>query len=199
MTHALIIIDLIEDYFDASIWPESAIPGKREAIVGATNEAVEICRSRGVPIVWIRQEFKSDFSDAFPHAKKGGRRYALRGTPGAALMRELDVRPTDANVAKTRFSAFYGTDLEEDLRGQRISTVILAGITTAWCVRSTAVDAYQMGFDVILASDCMAAFDDAAHRESLAAMNGYIATCLTNIELDGYLDALKPISGARGK
>jgi len=70
-----------------------------------------------------------------------------------------------------------------------VSTVILAGITTPWCVRSTAVDAYQREFDVILASDCMAAFDEASHVESLTAMDGYIATSLRNAEIEQRLDS----------
>lgn len=189
MDCALIVIDLIEDYFDASIWPESALPAKRGELVRAGNDLVRICRERGVPVIWIRQEFRPDFSDAFPHARRAGMRYAIAGTRGAALASGLDVRPDEAELVKTRFSAFYGTTLDDLLVEMGVSTVILAGITTAWCIRSTAVDAYQRDFDVILASDCMAAFDEASHVESLTAMDGYIATSLRNAEIGQRLDS----------
>jgi nicotinamidase-related amidase len=171
MNHVLIVIDLIEDYFDASIWPTSVIPSKRSDLTQRANELAGLCRSRSVPVVWVRQEFRPDFSDAFAHARHTGTRYAIQGTPGAALLKELDVGPSDHILTKTRFSAFHGTKLEAWLAEYEVSTVILAGITTAWCVRSTAVDAYQRDYRVILAADCMAAFDEAAHRESLLMTN----------------------------
>lgn len=187
---ALIIIDLIEDYFDASIWPASALPARRRELVTAGNDLVRICREQNVPVIWVRQEFSADMSDAFQHARRAGMRYAIAGTRGAALASGLDVKPGEAELTKTRFSAFYGTTLDDLLVEMGVSTVILAGITTAWCVRSTAVDAYQRDFEVILAKDCMAAFDEASHVESLAAMDGYIATSLRNAEIEQRLDSL---------
>jgi nicotinamidase-related amidase len=106
-------------------------------------------------------------------------RYAVEGTPGAALLDGLHVEPSDLVIAKSRFSAFHDTELDNWLNRLQCSRVILAGITTAWCVRSTAVDAYQRDLDVILASDCMAAFDVQSHKESLAAMDGYVARSMS--------------------
>jgi nicotinamidase-related amidase len=196
---ALIIIDLIEDYFDATIWPASALPARRRELVTAGNDLVQICREQNVPVIWVRQEFSADFSDAFPHARRAGTRYAIAGTPGAALAAGLEVRPDEAVLTKKRFSAFFGTGLNELLVDLQATTVILAGITTAWCVRSTAVDAYQRDFEVILATDCMAAFDEASHRASLAAMDGYIATCMTNAEVADRLDLLQRMPGAAAR
>ncbi|MGA7304692.1 MAG: cysteine hydrolase [Rhodothermales bacterium] len=199
MNHALIFIDLIEDYFDRGIWPDSDLPDRRSELMAAANELSRICRARGVPVVWIRQEFSADFSDAFLHARRAGTRYAIAGTPGAALAAGLEARPDEAVLTKKRFSAFFGTGLNELLVDLQATTVILAGITTAWCVRSTAVDAYQCDFEVILATDCMAAFDEASHRASLTAMDGYIATCMTNAEVADRLDLLHRIQGAAAR
>ena len=183
MNAALIVIDLIEDYFDTSIWPSSVIPFRRSILARSTNELVYGCRSAGARVIWVRQEFDEDMSDAFLHARSGGMRYAIRGTPGSRLLGEFELSEDDETLTKRRFSAFFETRLHARLSELDVSTVILAGITTAWCVRSTAVDAYQRDYEVIIASECTAAFTEAAHRESLEAMDGYIADALSNAEI----------------
>lgn len=183
MKEVLLVIDLIEDYFDRAIWPESAIPDARSRLVEATNSLVAHCRRAEVPVVWVRQEFSEDMSDAFLHARRSGMRYAISGTPGSMLLAELSVQSDDEVISKRRFSAFHGTALDRILRTAGASRLIIAGITTAWCVRSTAVDAYQMDFDVVVAGDCTAAFSHGAHEAALAEMDGYIARIMSNDEI----------------
>jgi nicotinamidase-related amidase len=179
----LLVIDLIEDYFDADLWPNSQLPQARMRLAKKTHELVAWCRQEGVPIIWVRQEFQPDLSDAFRHVRASGKRYAIRDTPGVALLSELDVSDTDHFVAKQRFSAFYQTNLDDILAELGARTLIMAGITTAWCVRSTAVDAYQRDYQVVLASDCMDGFTHAEHEASLNAMDGYLGPCLSNDDL----------------
>jgi nicotinamidase-related amidase len=184
MKTALIVIDLIEDYFDRGLWPDSCIPENRDDLDSRSNDLVAVCRGHEVPIFWVRQEFEPDLSNAFQHMLDGGRSYAVRGTPGSQLLSELNVQPTDTVLTKHRFSAFYETRLAELLADRGIDTVILAGITTSWCVRSTAVDAYQRDLTVVLAKDCMAGFTERDHEESLSAMDGYIAKACSNREIE---------------
>ncbi len=180
---ALIIVDLLEDFFDAGLWPESVIPGARARLVDRTNELTKICRAAGIPVIWFRQEFRSDLEDAFPHMRRSGKRYTLAGTKGCQLLEELHVDASDEVKLKTRFSAFFRTGLEKDLEQLGVRTLILAGITTAWCIRSTAVDAYQRDFEVIVAADCVAAFAAEDHAHSVKAMDGYIASFRSNVEI----------------
>ncbi len=171
----LVVIDMLEDFFDPGLWPESDLPGRRGDLVEAIGKCVRIFRKAGCPVFWVQQAFEPDLSDAFPHMRRTGRRYTIRDTAGARVLHELDQQCTDPVVMKKRFSAFYGTDLRQQLEASRKATVCLAGITTSWCVRSTATDAYQADFRVVLCDGCMAGFRDADHERDLAAMSGYIA------------------------
>jgi len=177
---ALIIVDLLEDFFDPAIWPESAIPPARARLAKRTNELAVSCRAAGIPVIWFRQEFRADLQDAFLHMRRNDRHYTIVGTKGCQLLAELEVGPEDRVLLKTRFSAFYRTELEAVLEKLGSREVIIAGITTAWCVRSTVVDAFQRDMEVIVATDCVAAFTEEAHESSIAAMNGYVARCLSN-------------------
>lgn len=180
---ALIVVDLLQDFFDADLWPDSLIPRVRETLVKSTNELVALCRRKQIPIIWFKQAFKADLSDAFPHMRRSGKKYTISGTDGCELLPELDVSPADHILSKSRFSAFFRTDLKQLLEKLNVVQVILAGITTAWCIRSTAVDAYQRDYEVIIARECIQAFTEKAHLDSVQAMDGYIATLLSNKEI----------------
>ncbi len=180
---ALVIVDLLQDFFDHDIWTDSLIPKARATLVKNTNELVACCRKKEIPVIWFKQAFKPDLSDAFLHMRRSGKKYTISGTDGCELLTELDVFPDDHILLKSRFSAFFRTDLERLLEKLRIDCLILAGITTAWCIRSTAVDAYQLDYEIVIAKECIQAFTEREHRDSVRAMDGYIATFLSNGEI----------------
>ena len=180
---ALVAIDLLEDHFNEELWPDSQIPGQRDRLAQVTNSAVSAFRRANLPVIWIRQEFEPDLSDAYPHMVRRGTRYTIKNTPGAQLLHELDHRPSDKLLIKKRFSAFFNTELETVLADLNIMTVYLLGITSSWCLRSTAVDAYQIGFDVVLIPDGVSGFNQATHEVAMSEMNGTIATEISAAEL----------------
>ncbi len=189
-TIVLIVIDLVQDYFNPALWPNSHLPEMRQRLVEATNELTALFRAKKFPIIWFRQEFAPDLSDAFLHVKHGGKPYAIQGTAGCQLLPELQVAPEDRILVKKRYSAFFQTELDAVLGHLQPYTLVLAGITTAWCVRSTAVDAYQRDYRVLLAQDAMAAFTERDHLESLNAMNGLVGTVLSNAEIANRLEGV---------
>lgn len=179
----LIVIDLLNDYFDAELWPQSVIPRHRKTLVDNTNALVSWCRGQGIPVIWVRQAFAPDLSDAFPHMRQSGRAYTIAGTRGAELLPELTVEAADLQVFKRRFSAFFETTLHATLKDRGSRRLILEGITTAWCIRSTATDAYQRDYEVFLAHECMMGFTESDHRESLASMDNFIARSVARADM----------------
>lgn len=184
---ALIVVDMLVDFFDPDIWPDSALPPLREGLCERINACIRRFRGAGCPVIWIRQAFEPDLSDAFPHMRRTGKAYTIRGTAGAGILPELELVPEDTVVLKKRFSAFFGTDLEEKLRKLNAGTVVLCGITTSWCIRSTATDAYQRDLEVMVVGDCMAGFSREDHERDLKAMDGYIGRVLDSRDLAQWL------------
>ena len=84
---------------------------------------------------------------------------------------ELKPNEGDLIVNKRRYSSFYQTDLELILRERGIDTVIITGVMTNICVRSTAHDAFFKGFNVIVPSDCCAASCQREQESSLVDIN----------------------------
>jgi nicotinamidase-related amidase len=79
---------------------------------------------------------------------------------------ELNQQPSDLVVLKRQWGAFYGTDLDLQLRRRNLSTIILCGIATEFGVESTARDAYERGYALIFAEDAMTGQTAESHTNS---------------------------------
>ncbi len=174
---ALLVIDMLNDFLEK--WS----PASRDRLAASIQELVAMMRRSGNPIIWVRQEFEPDLRDAFPEMREKGIRITIRGTPGARITSLLDVAPSDTVVVKKRYSAFFGTNLDQLLTEHRVNVLILAGINTHACVRMTAIDAYQRDLSVVLAAECIDSYDREHHEISLRYMKDKIALVLTNAEI----------------
>jgi nicotinamidase-related amidase len=177
----LIVIDMLNDYLDS--WE----PEQRQRLIQATNELVRIMREHSLPVLWIRQEFEPDLRDAFPEMRAKGIHIAIKGTAGCQIVPELALAPSDAVLVKKRYSAFFGTGLDETLAQLRPDAIVLAGINTHACIRTTAIDAYQRDWPVVLASECIDSYDREHHNVSLAYMKDKIARVMSNREIESAL------------
>jgi nicotinamidase-related amidase len=174
---ALIVIDMLNDFLQA--WA----PASKQRLVQATNELVAILRGHQRPVIWVRQEFRPDLQDAFPEMRAKGIRITIAGTPGCQIASELAVDPSNTVLIKKRYSAFYGTNLDQVLAELKPDGLILAGINTHACIRMAAIDAYQRDWDVILAADCVSSYDREHHEISLRYMKDKIAAVMSNEEI----------------
>ena len=79
-------------------------------------------------------------------------------------MPELERGPSDIVITKHQWGAFYGTELDLQLRRRGIRTLVLAGISTNFGVESTARDAYERGFEQLFVEDAMSGLSPGAHE-----------------------------------
>jgi nicotinamidase-related amidase len=79
----------------------------------------------------------------------------------------LGAGPRDIRITKHQWGAFYGTELDLQLRRRGITTLVMCGISTNIGVESTARDAWERGYAVVFVEDAMASFDAAAHAFAL--------------------------------
>jgi nicotinamidase-related amidase len=75
----------------------------------------------------------------------------------------LEARPDEPVVAKPRISAFEGTDLKVLLRSKDIDTLVLFGIVTSGVVLSTALEAMDQDYRVLIVRDACADSDPELH------------------------------------
>jgi maleamate amidohydrolase len=182
VTTVALVIDMQADFFG-----HQRLSLLRPALAAHTNTLTAMARDAAVPVVWVRQEFASDLSDASLEVRRNQTRVVIAGTPGAKLLPELNVHGSDHFVLKKRYSAFFGTNLDTLLEQMDCDQLIVAGVNTHACVRTTVVDAYQRDYDVILAKDCIDSLDREHHEVSWRYMDGKLARGMANEEIGAWL------------
>lgn len=175
------IIDLLQDYL------RQHEAHRVQRLIECTNELIHLFRGAELPIIWVRQEFAPDLSDAFLEMRERGIRIAIAGTEGAQIDSRLDWNETDVTIVKKRYSAFFGTPLDDVLGRLGATELVLAGLNTHACIRTAAIDAYQRDLKVVLAAECMSSYDEEHAAISLRYMNGKIARVMTNREIREHL------------
>jgi len=83
------------------------------------------------------------------------------------LVPELDLQPSDHLVTKRTWGAFMHTDLHEHLQKLGVTQVVIVGVATSIGVESTARQAYELGYNVTLATDAMTDMNADAHTNSV--------------------------------
>lgn len=126
------------------------------ALLEKVNRLIRICRATGALVVHTRGWMARDGSDLGVMAELVPPFIVELYTEGSAtaeLHPALDVTPEDLIVDKTRYGAFHATDLAERLRRSGIDTVVISGIATNICCETTAREAAQHDFRVVVLSD----------------------------------------------
>ena len=85
---------------------------------------------------------------------------------------------------KRHYSAFSGTDLDIRLRERRISTVILTGVLTDICVLHTAIDAYNLGYDIEIVKPAVASIWPENHQFALGHFKNTLGAKLVDENLN---------------
>ncbi len=181
--HLLLVIDLLNDFFPA----EGRLASLRSSIVAAVDRLTTAFRENRQPIIWVRQEFAADLSDAFLDVRRKNAPVTIAGTDGCQFLPELRRLPYEKVIVKKRYSAFFRTDLDDTLAALRPDMLILAGVNTHACIRMTAIDAYQRDYPVIVASDAVASYDAEQDQSTRRYLDGKIVRFMTSDEIAGIL------------
>src|SRR5690349_13235861 len=78
---AVFVIDMLNDCFG-----HAELERFRASLCASINELTERARARGYPVIWVRQEFEPDLSDAMLDMKRGDIHMFIKGTPGPLVL-----------------------------------------------------------------------------------------------------------------
>lgn len=184
MSYATIIVDMQEDFFS-----HQRLNANRGVLTENINQLASITREKNEKMIWVKQEFSPDLNDAPYEVRENNIMITVAGTPGSEFLTELNIEDTDLIVVKNRYSAFFRTSLEQTLRDLKCSKVIVGGINSHACVRTTVIDAYQYDYQVFLASDCIDSYDSEHHKVSMQYMSERIGPLKTNEEIHEILQS----------
>lgn len=86
-------------------------------------------------------------------------------------------------IVKSKYSAFYGTNLDASLRKHKIEQVIITGVMTHLCCESTARDAFMRDFEVFFVVDATATYTEELHLGTLRSISHGFGVCISSEEV----------------
>ena len=159
---AVVVIDLQKGIAAIPTEPYSA-----EAVIENSVTILQASRKKGMPVFLVHAAPSPDLKDTLKPISETSFSLSKFDPSWSKYVAELNIRPDDFLITKHQWGAFYGTELELQLRRRKIDTIILCGIATNFGVESTARFAYEYGFNQIFASDAMAARSKEEHEYPL--------------------------------
>ncbi len=145
---ALVVIDLQKGIVGSPTLPHNAA-----TVVANAAKLADACRGRGAFVVLVHVGPSPDGKDAL-HPITDPVPARPPPSPGwDEFVPEIGPKPGDHVVRKRQWGAFYGTDLDLELRRRGVDTIVLCGISTNFGVESTARDAYERGYNQIFVED----------------------------------------------
>ena len=197
---ALVVIDMQRDFLEVGGYG-TALGNDVTALTPAIPQVRRLLaafRSCGLTVFHTVEGHQPDLSDCSPlkrlHGQPGLRvgdpgplgRYLILGEPGNAPIPPCRPWHGEPVIEKPGKGAFTNTDLEQQLHARGLTTLILCGVTAEVCVQSTAREAADRGFEVILASDATASYFPAFHQaviDMIVSQGGIVGWAATTDQI----------------
>ncbi|WP_209676398.1 cysteine hydrolase family protein [Methanolinea mesophila] len=166
---ALLIIDMQNDFIRDGA--PLQVPGAG-AIIPNIRILLELFRRHRLPVFHVLRVHRADGSDVEISRRElfARRPFAVDGTRGARVIDELAPEAGEYIIKKVRMSAFFDTDLDLLLRSMGVGRVVVAGIQTPNCIRTTVFDAFAYNYRTYLVEDAVGAANEDVHRSNCRDM-----------------------------
>jgi nicotinamidase-related amidase len=169
---ALVIIDMQRDFLEAGGFGEALgnDVSQLQSIIPQIQSLLTTFRALQLPIFQTVEGHKPDLSDCPPSKQKRGNsdlkigdqgpmgRILILGEAGNSIIPELQPLPEEIIISKPGKGAFYNTDLESYLHTQKITHLLITGVTTEVCVQTTMREANDRGYECLLIEDATASY-----------------------------------------
>jgi len=160
---ALVLIDLQHGIVGRAVAPHTA-----SDVVAHAAQLAAALRAKGGVAVYVRVDVADTLQ--LPVDAPARDPNAPPPPPSASqIVPESGYQAGDLLITKRQWGAFYGTELDQQLRRRRIRTIILGGVATNFGVESTARAAFDRGYELIFVEDAMTSVRAPAH--SFAVQN----------------------------
>ena len=180
-TTALIVVDMQRDFLEPGGFGEMLgnDVSRLEPVIAVCKELLEVARESKLTIVHTREGHLPDLSDLPETKRNRGKpgqqvgdlgplgRILIRGSSGHSFLPELEPIKQEYVIDKPGKGAFFATDLQEILEREKVTSLILAGVTTEVCVHSTVREANDRGYDCLVIRDACGSYFPEFHSVAL--------------------------------
>jgi nicotinamidase-related amidase len=184
---ALLVIDM-QDEFVKPQWTPFWVP-EATRIVARVRRIVDFCRSKKIPVIFTAFSNTHSYLDRPKTGSFMPNRYKGKVPDNPSYFREgriwheLSPLKDEVVIHKPSYGAFYDTPLETILKNLRRETVVICGTLTNFCCGTTARQAYERGFNVIVGSDVTATDNPRQHEAELKTLRKGFAMVATSNQI----------------
>ncbi|ODT31021.1 MAG: isochorismatase [Kaistia sp. SCN 65-12] len=159
---AVIVVDMINEFCKPG--GAMVLPGY-ETLVPHQLAVIEAAREVGAPVFWVHDVHRANMRRDREWVKRTP--HCVEGSWGTEIIEDLGARDDEIHIIKRRYSAFFQTDLDMTLKDMQVNQIVVFGVVTNICVRSTVHDAFFNGYEVVVPQDCCAATGPREQESSL--------------------------------
>jgi nicotinamidase-related amidase len=165
-TTALVLIDLQKGIASRQLAPRSGVE-----VVARASEFAQRFRSAGALVVLVNVAFAKNFADAIRVPVDNPAPMPPEGPPADfSDLADGLAMPADLRITKHQWGAFFGTDLDVQLRRRGIKTIVIGGIATNMGVESTARQAWERNYEVVAVEDIMTSRSAEMHQFAVSTI-----------------------------
>ena len=154
----LVVIDL-----QKGIVERQTVPYTSKIVIQNAAMLAAAFRENNMPVFLVRVTPSPDRKDALRPIADVTMQMQIPPSDWADIVPEMGPMREDFVITKRQWGAFYGTELDLELRRRGITTIVLCGIATNIGVESTARFAYEYGYQQIFVEDAMSALSADEH------------------------------------
>ena len=173
---ALVLIDLQKGILGMNVGPHSAAD-----VFSRAMKLAKRFRAAGGLVVRVHVSFSPGGVDAPKQAVDQPSNYGSL-PPDWDQLPDLD--PADVVIKKRQWGAFTGTELDLQLRRRGIDRIVLGGISTNIGVESTARNAWELGYELVILEDLCAAMSAEGHAFTFKNIFPRLARVTTSESLE---------------
>ena len=181
---ALVLIDLQKGVMARPLAPHGAAE-----VIGAAARLGAAFGQAGAVVAPVHVAFSPDGADRLRQEVDRPNPSAPHPADWSELVPEIASLAADFVIVKRQWGAFHGTELDLQLRRRGVDTIVLAGVATNFGVESTAREAWQHGYCVVVAEDAVSSLGEALHKFSIEAILPRIARIRSTAEILAALPA----------
>jgi len=152
-------------------------------VVAANIELLTAFRDRALPIFFTSVVYHNDQQASVFRAKVPALNVLTPGSHWVDIDSRMGRLASEPLVEKQWASAFYGTDLNSQLRALDVDSLVVTGLTTSGCVRASAVDGLQNNYQMVVALEAVGDRNPEAHQANLFDLNAKYADVLSVAEI----------------
>jgi nicotinamidase-related amidase len=160
---ALVLIDL-----QKGILANTLAPATAQEVLARGQALAERFRAAKATVVLVNVAFSADGGDMLRQRVDEAPPIPAGGFPaGWSEFPPGLMQPGDLLITKRQWSAFYGTELDLQLRRRGIRNIVLGGVSTQIGVESTARQAYEHGYELLIVKDATTSSVAEGHAMSM--------------------------------